>query len=91
MFPDISHDFETVLGYKGLNEAVLAHRCSKYFHALCREHVSCEVVSNICKVRVGVEEMFSTFKQMVCRGTLSENLCLVVCRNEEWFRMCAGV
>ncbi len=82
MFPDISHDFETVLAYKGLNEAVLVHRCSKYFNALCREHVSCEVVSNICKVRVGVEEMFCTFKQMVCRGTLSENLCLADIKNE---------
>jgi hypothetical protein len=35
MFPDISHDFETVLGYKGLNETVIAHRSSKYFNTLC--------------------------------------------------------
>jgi hypothetical protein len=40
------------------------------------------VVSNICKVRVGVEEMFCTFKQMVCRGTLNENLCLPDIKNE---------
>ena len=78
MFPDISHDFETVLGYTGLNETVLAHRSSKYVNALCRKHVSCEVVSNICKVRVGVEEMFCVFKQMVYRDPLSEDLCLDV-------------
>jgi hypothetical protein len=48
MFPDISHDFETVLGYKGLNETVIAHRSSKYFNTLCREHVPREMVSNIC-------------------------------------------
>jgi hypothetical protein len=63
---------------KGLNETVIDHRSSKYFNTLCREHVSCEVVINIYKVRVGVEEMFCTFKQMVYRGTLNENLCLML-------------
>ncbi len=84
MFPDISHDFETVFDYKGLNETVLDHQSSKYFNVLCREHVSCEVVSNICMVRVGVEEIFDTFKQMVYRGTRRENLCLVDIKNEVW-------
>jgi hypothetical protein len=78
MFPNISHDFESVLGCKGLNETVLVHRSSKYFNALCREHVSCEAVNNICNVRVGVEEMFCTFKQMVYRGTLSKFLVLLI-------------
>jgi hypothetical protein len=34
--------------------------------------------------RVGVEEMFCTFKQMVCRGTLGENLCLTDVKSESW-------
>jgi hypothetical protein len=48
MLPDVSHDFETVLGYKGLNETVIAHRSSKYFNTLCRAHVPFEMVRNIC-------------------------------------------
>jgi hypothetical protein len=48
MFADITHDFGTVLGYEGLNETIIAHRSSKYFNTLCREHVPREMVSNIC-------------------------------------------
>ncbi len=76
MFSDISHNFEIVLGYKGLNETVITHQSSKYFNTLGREHVPREMVSNICKVRIGVEEMFCALEHMVCRGPLSEDLCL---------------
>ena len=61
MFSGIFHDFETVLGHKSLQ-------------TLSREHVTSEMLSNICKIRIGVEEMFCVVKHMVCRGTLSEDL-----------------
>jgi hypothetical protein len=47
MFSDISHNFETVLVYKGLNETVIVHRSSNNFTTLCREHVPREMVSNL--------------------------------------------
>ena len=76
-FSGIFHDFEAVVGHKSLDETVSAHRSSEDFNTLSREHVTGEMMSNVCKVRIGVEEVFCAFKHMVCRGSLSEDFGLV--------------
>ncbi len=43
---------------------------------LGREHVKGEMLINVLKVGVGFEEMFHSVKDMLCRGTLTEDLCL---------------
>jgi hypothetical protein len=72
--------FEDYLSFgyddKSLDETVIVYRSSKYFNTLSREHVTGEMMSNIYKVKIGVEEMVCVFKQMVCRGPLNEDLCL---------------
>ena len=59
-----------------LDVTVCAHRCVKYFNTFVLEHIECEIIGDVLKVGIIVEEMFRVIEYVLTRGSLSENLSL---------------